>query len=437
MRMLTTSAQPRVTRDIESENPWRNCVGMPRYAAAALGALHLSDPDLDACAALSAGEWKSAIDYADRERFTLPFAAAARARMPAALRDRVDRDAAKNLVRLRGIERTYREIAEWLRSAGLEFVLLKGITHAGLFGSGAVSRVQYDLDLWLPPVHAVSAQSLLMARGYESLAGAKDLPTDHLPALVRKTGWQWRGDFFDPEIPLPVELHFQLWNPRMERVEAPGLEQFWERRASRPLAGVMLPALHPADTVAFAALHVLKHVLQGSVRVFHVYEIAAMLNARAGDDLFWAEWRELHPPGLRRLEAIVFQLARSWFGGEVSAVVSEEVESLPPKVRVWFEEFALSPARQGFHANKDQLWLHLCLLQSRRDAFAIFVLRLFPRSLPAAAGDSFVAKEDLSWRDWVRWRVGWITHTLRRAWHHAAALPATLRSGFRWWRRTR
>jgi MFS family permease len=422
--------------DFKVSNPWPNCPTLPRHAAAVLGALHLDEPELSGLGQLTEREWRAALDYADRERITLALRGAARGQMPEWVCERVDRDAGKNQVRLRGIEQTYRDLAEWFGEAGIEFVILKGVSHGGLFGPRADGRVQYDIDLWLPRDHVAAAQSLLIGRGYEALPGTEDLPTDHLPALARKTGWQWRGDFFDPEIPLPIELHFQFWNQRLERFDAPGIAEFWDRRTRRPLANALLPTLHPADAVAYAALHVLKHVLVGSVRVAHVFEIAAMLQARARDDAFWAEWRELHPDGLRRLETIVFRLAREWFGGRAARAVEEEIARLPANIGIWFEEFAVSPATQGFHANKDHLWLHLCLLDSWRDAWAVVALRLLPHSLPAAEGDSFVAKEDLTWRDWVRWRLHWAAYTGERAWHHAAALPAMAVSGARWWWRT-
>ncbi len=436
MRMLPLPTQSRVKPcHSEPPNPWPDCARLPVHAAAVLAALHLSDPRPELCAALSAAQWQQALDYADRERCTLALRAAVRERMPEPVRCRVDSDAEKNLVRLRHIEQTYRDLAAWFAEAGIDFLLLKGITHGGVFGSSSFSRVQYDLDLWLPRDHAFAARQFLLERGYEALPGTEKLPTDHLPALARKTGWQWRGDFFDPEIPLPVELHFQFWNQRLDRISAPGVEHFWGRRAPRPLAGTHLPALHPADMVAYAALHVLKHVLHGSVRVFHVYEIAAMLHARAGDDAFWSEWLRLHPPALRRLELLAFQLAHNWFGGDLPPAVEQEASVLPARLKLWFEEFSASPATQAFHANKDELWLHLCLVESRRDAWAIALRRLFPRTLPTAAGDSFVPRKD-RWRTWLQWRVRWALHTLRRAWHHAAALFATLRSGIRWWRRT-
>ena len=34
--------------------------------------------------------------------------------------------------------------------------------------------------------------------------------------LIRKTGWKWREDYFDPEMPTAVELHFAFWNERAE-----------------------------------------------------------------------------------------------------------------------------------------------------------------------------------------------------------------------------
>lgn len=374
-------------------------------------------------------EWPRALDYADRERVTLALRDVCQTSLPAEVGERLDRDLIKNRLRREGIAGTCRDLASWFTAEHLHFIFLKGVTHAETFGLPADSRVQYDIDLWLPREDATRAQELLIGRGYSSMAGTEDLPTDHLPALVRKTGWQWRGDFFDPEIPLPVELHVQFWNSEQERFSAPGTEEFPVRCVGR--------ALHPADAVAYAALHVLRHVLTGSVRIFHVYELAAMLQARADDAPFWDEWRRLHPAGLRRLEALSFRLAREWFGGKAALTVMAELDRLPAAARAWFDSFAVSPATLPFHPNKDHLWLHLTLLESRRAALAVAARRILPARLPAAAGDAFVPDEELTWRDWLRWRLHWVGHTARRAAHHARALPSVAVSGARWWWRTR
>jgi hypothetical protein len=388
-----------------------------------LGALHLDDPNCATLAHLSEREWRDALDYADRERITLALRDAARDSMPDWVRTRIDRDAAKNQVRQRCIASTYRDLADWLETESLQYVFLKGFTHAALFGLPAESRVQYDIDLWLPHDHALRAQRLLIARGYEPMPGTEALPTDHLPALVRKTGWQWRNDFFDPEIPLAIELHVRFWNEDLERFGAPGTDEFWQRHTVRALDGRELPVLHPADALAYAALHVLKHVLTGNVRLFHVFELATMLRARQPDT-------QMHPPGLRNLEAIAFRLAREWFGG------ARPIE-LAASAQAWFENFALAPATLEFHPNKDHLWLQLTLLGTPRDRWKVALRRILPRSLPAASGDSFVAEKDRAWRDWMRWRLRWIAHAAKRAVYHLRALPSVAISGVRWWWVTR
>ena len=72
--------------------------------------------------------------------------------------------------------------------------------------------------------------------------------------MMRPTTWQWRGDFFDPEMPLAIELHFQFWNPRLERLSAEGVDEFWTRRVRRPVGGADLAVLSPADAVGYSAL---------------------------------------------------------------------------------------------------------------------------------------------------------------------------------------
>ena len=156
---------------------------------------------------------------------------------------------------MRGVEEAYRSLAEWLGEAGLEFVALKGVTHAALFGLPAESRVQYDIDLFLPLEAVHTAQETLIAREYQPLPDMEDYPTDHLPALILKTGWQWRGDFFDTEIPLSIELHYRMWSEDIERFPAPGTSEFWARRIAgsvtlrtiRPSSGVLLYEHHRGE----------------------------------------------------------------------------------------------------------------------------------------------------------------------------------------------
>src|SRR5690242_919421 len=92
-----------------AESASARCTARRRNAVES--ALHLDDPDLHFT--LGDAEWRAALDYADRERLTLVFREAAREHVPEWVRERLDRDAEKNGVRLEEIARTYRELAEW------------------------------------------------------------------------------------------------------------------------------------------------------------------------------------------------------------------------------------------------------------------------------------------------------------------------------------
>jgi len=389
---------------------------------------------------LTEKQWREALAYCDRSRITLALGNAAREASweirPQWVRERMDGNGARNALRLQAIEEVYHDLGSRLTQAGIAFVALKGVTHAPLFGSRREIRVQYDIDLFIPPESVHAARDVLQAIGYESVEGMDRFPTDHLPAMILKTAWEWRGDFFDPEIPTSVELHFQFWNEGLERLPAPGAGDFWERRTTRTIGARELPVLCPADALAYASLHLLKHVLQGSASPAHVYEIACVLHSHADRDDFWSEWRTLHPPELRRLQAVVFRLAQEWFGCRMGPVASEEAEQLPAATQAWFAEFALSPATSAFHPNKDELWLHLSLLNSTLDRLRVAWRRLLPGNLPPLGGTGHVLESERTWkrlvREWARWGMYFVS----RLRHHALSLPRTAVSGARWWWKT-
>lgn len=378
-----------------------------------LAALHLREPLPARLVNLGRQDLRKALDYCDREGLTL------------LLRDLLPEmtasAGAKNLLRLRVAEQTYSRMA----TLPGEFVALKGITHCDLFGIRPEDRAQYDIDLYFPGGTAEIARDELLSWNYESIAGMERFPTDHLPGLFPRTGWRWRGDYFDPEMPLAIELHFQFWNSRLERLDAPGVEEFWTRRIRRNIGGAELAVLCPQDAVAYTALHLLKHILHGSTRVFHVYELASFLNRHAAGDQFWTEWRSLHSPQLRRLQTVAFLVAGAWFGCALAPAVLEESACLPKSTLAWFNELATSPATRPFRPNKDELWLHLTLLESWGDRFHVAGRRLLPRNLPPPAR----ATESRS-RNAVY--GAWFANRLR---HHIISLATTAAGGVRLWRR--
>jgi hypothetical protein len=140
-------------------------------------------------------------------------------------------------------------------------------------------------------------------------------------------------------------------------------------------------------------------------------ELARFLEERVADTLFWDQWCNLHPPGLRALQTVAFGFAREWFGCALPAAVAAEWTRLPRPVTAWFDDFAWSPAANLIGANKDAVWLHLALVEGWRDRVRVFCHRVIPLRRPH--------------EEW-----------LGRLRYHAGALVPALGSGVRWrWRR--
>jgi len=364
------------------------------------------------------------LDFCDRASLTLIFGAAAGDTLLDWVRARIAANLVENTARLERVRALEDQLTDWLTAAGIQHIFLKGTTQWPHFVSDLRLRPQVDLDLYCPPEDARRAWNLLIERGYEPVEKPGDHPTDHLPALVRKTGWEWRGgSHFDPEIPVAIEVHLQFWDERTERLRAPGVDEFWARRSGH--------ALDTPDALAYSALHLLRHLLRGSARACHVYEIAWFLEHHSADEQFWNRWRDLHAPELRNLEAIAFRLASAWFGCAPGPVAEEEVSRLPARVEEWFEAFAFSPLESEFHPNKDELWLHLALLDSTRDKLAVVRRRLLP-ALPGPVDAVCIPDRQLT----VARRMLKYARTARflggRAVFHTRAFAALLQSGVRW-----
>jgi hypothetical protein len=401
---------------------WNEIPAIPPCVAALVASLRFSGGGTGP-AAFSDAEWKAALYYCDRNQLTLLLGS--RAGLPSHIERRIDDNRAANRERIERIKQVFADITEALDAAGIEFVVLKGFAHWERFSPDPPSRLQYDLDLYCPE-RAVEAREALARLGYESIVGGEEFPTDHLPALVRKTGWQWRGDFFDTEIPIAVELHFRLWDENTEGFSTPGVEAFWSRRVKRSLNGLSYLTLDPADALCYAALHLLRHLLRGDMRAANLYEVAYFLDRNADDEAFWLRWRQLHGPELRRLQAVCFRLAAAWFECRMSPIAQTEVDAMPAALQRWFDSCASSPATAFFRPNKDELWLHFCLLDSLRKKLTVLGRRLVPTRMPGPLDSVFIPNERMTWRLRLvkRWQYG--RYVAGRGWFHARAFLPTL-----------
>ena len=413
---------------LENLLQWEKNRRLPREVAAVLAALGFSERAQINFADFTDAQWKTTLAFTDRAGLTLILGARFREFLPGWVRERIERNLAGNTERLLRLRSALGEIARLFASRRIEYLLLKGFSQDAGYVADPRLRMSGDLDLFTPRDSLIPGRDALCSLGFEALQGTEQLPTDHLPPMLRKTGWQWREDFFDPEIPPAVDLHFQFWNVSTERIEAPGIHAFWDRRIEQD----GIPMLHPADRLGYAALHLLRHLLRSSVRVYHVYELAYFLEGHAGNDEFWDSWRTLHAEPLRRLEAISFRLAIQWFDCRVAPALREEIDCLSGGIPSWFDHYAASPLEALFHPNKHELWLHFALLDSARDRRSVFFRRVVPLTMPGPVDAVFVPEHLMTWRLRVRKRVKYVAHLIERTTHHTRTLPLTFWHGLLW-----
>jgi hypothetical protein len=241
---------------------------------------------------------------------------------------------AKNADRRRRLWLAYDEAAAALSNRGIDFVLLKGFTHAADSGLDPVRRYQSDLDFLCLPEDMAGARDALLQAGY--------------------------GEYGFAELS----------------------DEFWSRRTVLAIEGRVVPALAEPDRIAFSAMHLLRHIFRNNASPAHAFELACVLNQRADDEAFWRTWETVHDPQLRALQVVAFQFARLWFECRLSPAAERECRALPEPVHAWFRDYAFSPLVNLAEPNKDALWLHMALLPRRIDRFAVAMRKLAPMRLP-------------------------------------------------------
>jgi hypothetical protein len=394
------------------------------HVAAAIDALRFHEASTDKLARIPDAARQQFLRDLDTAQLTLALGARCPGALPSWLRTRIDRDLANNATRYGRLLATCREIDEALRARGIDYLLLKGLSQSLDYVDDPRHRPQYDIDIYVPDDSITAASAAMRETGYQPAGITEDPGADHLPVLIHKTGWSWRGDYFDPDMPPSLEIHFRFWNAAHLGFDAPGVMAFWRRRTTSRIGDFAFPALNRVDALTYASLHLLRHLLFGDLKSRHVYEIAYFLERSSANDEFWEQWRESALPSCRTLEAIAFRLARDSFHCQLHPTAAEAVGGLPAAIQRWFALFG-----DGRRSGKNELWLHLCLVDDRRVRWRIMLRRMFPtrRSRVVKSPhlpDSGARIAHLAWE---------ASFLVRRAVHHVKALAPTIRGGWLWY----
>ncbi len=411
-----------------------NTLRIPEEVAALLAALQVRDPDLSLLAKLSNEAWSRLLAFCNIAHLTLPLAQLPSGDLPRWVAEELQTILTNNALRFERIKATYREAADALDREGLEHIVIKGFTQAPDYVAKPSLRSQSDIDLVCLPQDIEFARKALFAIGYKSDERNDSSHADHIPPLVRLGEWTWRGNPYDPEMPVGIELHFCFWNQRISRICIPEVEFFWERQTTRSFDNFSFRCLDRIDHLGHLALHILRNLFLHEWIVHHVYELATFLHARANDDAFWQSWTEMHSSSLRSLEAIAFHHARAWFNCDLHALATREIDSLPAAQLNWLDRFSNSGLDVMFRQNKDSLWLQLSLISSRRDQWEIFKETILPRQVaPMKSPRVQVRNKRLAQSSKNHPWQQYISYLVSRSTSHGRASVVTLCRGLRWY----
>src|SRR5581483_6304767 len=389
---------------------------VPGFGKAVLNALQFSDRNLFGSQSLKTDDWAKLLAFCDAAQLTFNFFNLYQSEIPDWVAVRVARNRRDAAIRQSHLDAALTEIVRRFKAAEIDFALLKGHAHSQEFGPDMLLRATSDVDLWCKPEEVGRARNELLKLGYRSMGNDHGR---HLAPMIREKDWRWSGDFYAPDLPLPIELHHRLWDEEMESIQGPPEDAFWGRRSYLNFEGETISILALPDALAFSALHLLMHILHGDLRPQRAWEIGQFLQRRSRDDCFWHEWANLHPPELRKLESLIFVLIDKWFGCTLPQIVQREAETLAPDVKTWIERYGFSPVEALFASNKTELWLNLCLISSLRGKIQLFVRRMLPihGSKTVSFGEGGAPRS-----------------ILLRATHHVRTFGPTLAEGLEWWR---
>lgn len=357
---------------------------IPSEAVALYAALHRKHP-VENMMALSDQQWENLLHFSDLAHLTLPLAKKRSLKLPEWVRSRLDSNLKDNQERFCRVKDTYLEADACLAKAGIEYVVIKGFTLAPEFVESPWLRQQSDIDMYCGSEAIAVAQAALVSAGYQPNTTVDFRRADHSPTLYRLGQWTWRGNAFDPEMPLSIELHHSLWNEKVTLLQHEDeIRGFFKRRVTRCIEGMKVPVLQDIDLLGHQSMHILRNLLVYDTVIHHVYEMAEFLDRKMHDEAFWSRWQSQHSEDLRAKEVIAFKLAARCFGCDMPDVAREVLDGLPRAQRSWLENFGHVPMELPFRENKDAVWLHWSLLsQSHRHLRKTIIRRtFFPHRLP-------------------------------------------------------
>jgi hypothetical protein len=308
--------------------------------------------------ALSAREWERSYHWLDASGMALYFldrveSSRIESALPAATLERLRGNLADNRRRSSALFAEFAHLNRSFQAGGLVYSNLKGFTLSPESCPRPELRCQLDLDFLIDGAHLDLCIDILRESSYELAAATPDV-------------WEFKAgsselvsirDHYKPRPQRCVELHFAS-------SEAPPHLPFRDFRLDRvkdhSWAGLMFPALAPADLFIAQAMHLFKHLCSSCTRLSWLLEYQHHVAARYHDESFWNEVQRYarHQRHASTAIGLTTLLASRIFGCEAPLQLGEWTsDRLSPAVRLWADQYGRESILADFPGTKLYLLL--------------------------------------------------------------------------------
>jgi putative nucleotidyltransferase-like protein len=338
-------------------------------------------------------QWREALAFADTAGLTLFLRANLKRRgdfqrLLDSIQQGLEQRFQDNVVRTRAVCQELIEFNRLLQAQNIRYLNLKGQVLYPDFVDQRENRLQYDHDFLIDAQDLEKAYALFLNLGYSPLLSSPKLAVGHLPSLVRKTDWKWKGNLFDPAIPRAVELHFQLWDSEFDRIPIRALDDAWRNSGLTAFQSVSVPVLSREQTLLYSVLHSFRHLLRNDLRLAHLYEIGYFLHRRCEDSSFWAGFLKsiLTCSNSCRATATMFELARRTFDAEPAPMVRQFLsEHLSPAAAMWIKKYGVQESIHCYRRSKSAVFLHLDFVEGLIEKSVVIGRKFIPRHMPVSS----------------------------------------------------
>jgi Uncharacterised nucleotidyltransferase len=320
-----------------------------KLAEAIIDSLQLSGASYDfgQLAGFSPRHWQQTLGWVDRAGLTLYLVERLRACgatevLPPRVLARFEQNLADNKCRVDHLLYETACINEKLDHAGVQYVVIKGLSLWPEFCSNPYLRTQCDLDYLVAGQSLRSAENALLELGYERRRRS-DLKQFAFERPLRRVPSQFDSPYKLQTTPM-VELHVGIWENVTHHVplEEPAFQLNGPKL--KEWGGLRFPVLSEEDALLLQLLHAFQHMLSYWVKLSWLLEIGRFMEKRQRDSPFWKRFSQRleGAPRLTEFATIALALTANLFSAPMPEVAQDWGQLLRPHARLWLENYSRS-----------------------------------------------------------------------------------------------